>query len=189
MGGGGQSTEYEPTRVGVDKRAYGELSKTGIQSREQYDKYKALANEKGKTQADFKTEAREPTGRLRHDSQTGDVALTADTDAYKKYTEGLGGAVYDAKWDRWKTSDGVDIEAALSDWENYTGERKEIATYGAKEARRTRAPDDLSGTTGAVDYSLSIGDKDKKKETSVGATKTYDTSSSTASTSQALGIY
>jgi len=188
-GGGSQSTSYEPTRLGVARRSYGELSKTGIQSREQYEQYSKLG--KGKTQKDFRTPLLSSTGKVQYDptSEERKVIMTDDTAAYKKYTEGLGGAVYDSKWDRWKTEGGVDIEAALRDWENYTGERKEIATYSAKEARRTTAPEDLTGTSGAVDYSLAIKDEEDKKETSVGASRSYDTSPSTASTSQALGIY
>ena len=99
-----------------------------------------------------------------------------------------GSATYSDRYNRWTMGSGVDVEAAVLDWENYSAERESIATQSAKEARRQKAPEDLTGTSGNVDYSLAITDDDKK-ETSIGAIETDDTSPSTASTSQSLGIY
>lgn len=55
-------------------------------------------------------------------------------------------------------STGVDYDAAINDWNNYQLERQEIAEYDAKQTRAQEAPDDLTGTTGNVDYSLAIDD-------------------------------
>ena len=203
-GGGSHITEYEPTRVGVDKRRYGELSKTGIQSIDQYKQYSKSTKGRGKTQADFmnrvnvmesyNTTDKEGNTITKQRQKIGNngqplYKMVNDTAAYGKYTKGLGGATYDAKWNRWKTSTGVDMEAALNDWSNYAGERTEIAEYGAKETRRKEAPDELTGTSGNVDYSLAITKDDDKKESSVRAIESFDTSPSTASTNQSLGIY
>lgn len=184
-GGGSHSTEYEPTRRGVDTRSYGQLSKTGIQNIGQYKQFAELSKGAGKTITDFQSE------RAVTDNRTGEAVMETVTDqaGWDAYSKSMGGASYDSKWKRWKTNTGVDMEAALKDWGNYQTERIEIAEYDARETRRKDAPDDLTGTSGNVDYELAITDDEKKKETAVGASTTIDESPSTASTSQSLGIY
>lgn len=194
MGGGSpgsNKTEYEAARKGVDRRSYGQLSKSGIQSMEQFQQFSSLG--KGKSQSDF--QMRNPAYKDGFDNEGNGSLLGSqgrefidDVAGYKSYQSSTGGASYDSKWGRWRMSNGVDMEAALNDWNNYVGERTEIAGAEAKDIRRQEAPDELDGTSGSVDYTLGIEEEDKK-ETSVGAVETVDTSPSTASTSQSLGIY
>jgi len=169
MGGspGTHTNQYEQERVGVDKRAYGELSKTGIQSQDEYDYYKKIYS----------------GARIPDAFNAVFKANNIDTTPP--------GLIYDSNYGRYKLSNGVDLEAALTDWENYSSERKEIATYKSQEERRKSAPTSLTGTTGNVESDLAI------KETTVGGEtktrtkkkKTIDTSPTVASTSQPLGIY
>jgi len=112
-----------------------------------------------------------------------------DSKAYKEYTQSLQGAKYDPMWRRWTLGSGVDMEAAFKDWDNYLMEQQEIKEYEAKEERRKSAPDDLTGTSGKVDYTLADKTKAKKDESSVGSLSIVDESKSVASSSQELGIY
>ena len=174
-GGGGNTTEYEKERIGVDTRAYGKLSKTGIQSQEQYDAYKQLVS------------------GASVDSTISDLPIISQAVGTLKETAAKdAGLAYDTTYDRYSLANGVDLDAALSDWENYRLEREEMATYEAKEARRKDAPESLTGTSGKVDYSLAITDSDdaKKEDTlSTSVSSTVDTSPTVSSTSQTLGIY
>ena len=174
-GGGGSTANYEKERQGVDRRTYGQLSKTGFQSRDAYER--ALAGTKLKQSAFTKTTT----------DEYGSQSTVEDTDAYHKALADSG-LQYDSTYNRWSLASGVDFDAAKTDWENYSLERKDIATYDAQEARRKAAPDSLTGTSGKVDYSLAIQEDDKDKDKTT-TTIAGDTSESTASTSQSLGIY
>lgn len=108
---------------------------------------------------------------------------------FKKNPKGSNpyGFKYDSRYGTYTLKNGVDAEAAVTDWQNYENERIETATYNAKEDRRKKAPDEL-GSSKTLDLSIAgVSDKDKKKNPTI--TQTYDTSPSTASTSQPLGIY
>jgi len=85
---------------------------------------------------------------------------TTAYDAARQEHLDTSGLAYDKNYDRWSLSNGVDLDSAIADWENYGLEREEIATYEAAEERRKEAPDDLTGTGGQVDYSLAIADND-----------------------------
>jgi len=179
MGGGGSHPdEYEAERRGVGRRGYGKLASNSIQNIGDYKRFKDMFAGVGKTQNDFM--AAELAGY-----QAG--LRVEDTEAYASYVESNGGATYDSKWNRWKMADGTDMQAALSDWENYEGERKEIATNTAKNERTKAAPDDLTGTSGNVDYTLSVGDQEE--EDGVGGSISGDETESLATSSQTLGIY
>jgi len=164
MGGGSpgtHSTQYEKERLGVDKRAYGAVSKTGFQTAKQYEA------------------ASQFVSSFDPQSQGQDEAITR------------AGLKYDPTYGRFSlAASGVDFEAARTDWQTYSSEQQEIEAYKAKEERRKKAPGELTGTSGKVDYTLAI-DSDNK-EPVVGATlgvDTIDTTPTTASTSQSLGIY
>ena len=110
---------------------------------------------------------------------------------YDKVMAGdMTGLNYDKQYDRYSLASGVDLEAAKSDWGNYSTELQDINTENLKEERRKSAPKNLTGTSGKVDYSLAIDSKGKKKKSNLSTTvKATDTSKSTASTNQSLGIY
>ena len=174
MGGGSHTTSYEAERVGVDKRRYGEVSKTGFQSQEQYDNAMKLVD------TGYNPPKVNSLGTEAYSKDALDAYNKSLTDANLKY---------DTSSNRWQLASGVDLEAAKEDWGNYTLERGEIAAYNANEDRRKAAPDSLTGTSGKVDYSLGISTDDKEKDDKTASTTTYDESASTASTSQSLGIY
>lgn len=179
MGGGGSNPdEYEAERRGVSRRGYGKLASNSIQSMEDYNRYKELFASRGKTQRDFSNLIK---------TEWGYTEPTPDTEAYASYVASNNGSTYDAEWNRWKLADGTDMQAALTDWENYEGERKEIATNTARNERTKAAPEDLTGTSGNVDYTLSVGDQEE--EDGVGGTISGDETESLATSSQTLGIY
>jgi hypothetical protein len=210
MGGGGSTatiTEYEKERQGVSKRAYGELASDGIQSREQYEMYKAAMSGKGMTQKDFKRQEKYVTGTdYIAIGENEDMSMATrpenykavkkygtrtvdDVDAYNNYRKSTGNLKYDSTYKRWSLDNGVDLDAALADWENYELERKEIQKYEAKEERHKAAPSSLTGTSGKVDYSLAATKDSDKKKSKKASALTIDESPSTASTNQSLGIY
>jgi hypothetical protein len=110
---------------------------------------------------------------------------SGSTDATQLKAVGLS---YDSTFGRYTLANGTDFEAAQTDWGNYTAERQEVAKYSASEERRKAAPTDLTGTSGNVDYDLAIKTDDEEKDKTT-TTSTVDTSPSTASTNQPLGIY
>jgi hypothetical protein len=179
MCGGGGSTYYEDTRTGVDRRRYGELSKTGFTSKDAYEN--ALEGTSLK-QSDFTKTIQVSDGNGGYQTK-----IVEDVDAFNSALADKG-LTYNKTYGRYSLTSGVDLDAAKTDWQNYTIEREDIATNSAKEARRIAAPEDLTGTSGKVDYSLGIKD-DKEDDKLSTPTTTYDESASTASTSQALGIY
>jgi hypothetical protein len=186
MGGGGHNTDYEKERIGVDKRRYGRLSKTGFQSQEQYDTVMSGLDIK---QEDF-------THKVAYTDSDGITSYRTEYDE-AGFNNALAdkGLKYDKNYKRYSLIDsGVDLDAAKEDWSNYTMEREDIATYSAKEARRKQAPTDLTGTSGNVESDLTIKDSksvggDNGEGTKTRKKKAIDTSASTASTNQSLGIY
>lgn len=181
MGGGGGGTTYkpvyEPERVSVAKRNYGELSSNGFQSQEDFDaKQKFIQN--------YKHIPRNEVG------EPGIVGFAERLAHFRRNEEEMKaiGLKYNEDFDRWTLANGVDYQSAVDDWGNYTSEREEIAQYEAKEERRKSAPKDLAGTSGKVDYSLAIKQNDKQSSTDK-KKKKIDKSPSTASTNQSLGIY
>lgn len=182
MGGGGSHADkYEAERIGVSRRGYGKLAANSIQSRTDYLRYKEMFSRAGKTQEDFqKQDPRAP-------GAAGSISYGDDTEAYATYLASNNGATYDSTYKRWKMADGTDMQSALTDWNNYEGERKEIATNTAKNERRKAAPKDLSGTSGNVDYTLSVGDQEE--EDGVGGAIKGDETESLATSSQTLGVY
>jgi len=190
MGGGTSSpgaNTYESQRKSVDRRRYGELSKTGFQSQDAYDM--AIKGMSLK-QSDF-TKQEQYTKQYRDGDTSGVKTRTvADVDAYNKALADSG-LKYDSTFGRWSLASGVDMEAAKTDWQNYTSERKDIATAGAREARRKAAPTNLTGATGAAqDGVTTTQSPDEAKDNPLAISLIADdTSQSTASTSQSLGIY
>jgi len=193
MGGspGSNTNQYEPERVGVNKRRYGELADNGFQSIDQYNSAQSFIEsynpniqqyEKVWVQ-DAPNDYTDPSDLSGHFEQR-------ETEAWLQQQSQMeaAGLTYNKDFNRWTLANGVDYEAAKKDWSNYQMEREDIAKYSASEERRKTAPADLTGTSGNVDYDLSIKDdeEDKTKTTTVSA---VDTSPSTASTSQVLGIY
>jgi len=165
MGGGSGShtTEYEPERVGPARRKYGERPTTF----KGQDDYEWAVNQVNKG------------------------AYIGTKSKYRsKETDTLSSINYDPTYQRYTLDDGTDLKAAITDWENYINERSEIAVYEASEARRKEAPESLTGTSGNVDYSLSINqEEDDENRTSTISSTTVDISPTTASTNQSLGIY
>ena len=172
MGGGGGSTttQYQKPRTGVDPRQYGELS-NGFRSRDEYEEFLAYRD---KVEA-AKNEPKYIEG-MNGELELNPASIIPTSD---KFT-------YDEHYDTYTLANGVDVEASIKDWNNYENERIEIATYNAKEDRRKKAPDELQNSQ-TVDLSIKQDKtKDKKVPT---VTQSYDTSPSTASTNQPLGIY
>lgn len=77
------------------------------------------------------------------------------------------GLNYDKNYNRYSLASGVDYDSAVTDWNNYRMERAEIDEYGAAEERRKEAPDNLTGTSGQVDYTLAIEQDANATDTNV----------------------
>ena len=112
----------------------------------------------------------------------------AEYEAYKKGNYSAYGMSKNSNYGTVTLKNGVDAASAAKDWENYMAERSEIATYNAKEARRKKSPDELTSSK-TVDLSIKSQDEQNKDNEVPTITQSYDTSPSTASTSQPLGIY
>jgi len=190
MGGhSGGGTAYEPERIGVNKRRYGELADNGFQSIDAYKAAIDVVDNYNPNLQQYDSITTNSRGEDPSDATTTRVE-NAEWRAQQDAMEAAG-LTYNKDFDRWTLANGVDFEAAKEDWGNYQMEREDIAKYNANEARRLQTPGDLAGTSGATATTLAI-DLEDDENTTVGTSDALSITSdypSTASTSQVLGIY